>query len=296
MSRKHQFLGSLVQILKRHHDGAFTTRSDREKSLKRLLKSLYEDGYQLEHVKYIKQRHVIHIVNKLKQEGASPGYIKNKMSHIRWLVEKLEKPNLVPSNDELGIPKRIYIDNVDKSRDLTQEDLEKVNAEYMQLSLRAQKFFGLRLEESLKIQAHVADQGERLYIKGSWAKGGKTRYIPILTEEQRAWLDECKSLMKHKHASLIPANITYKTYRDRFEKTCQLKGINHRHGLRHLYAQQRYQEISGMPCRVKGGLLWKEMTWEQRALDRKARMLVSQALGHERIAGITSAYLGTNRK
>jgi len=295
MSRKNNFLGSLVQILKRQHDGAFTTRADREKSLKRILKSLYEDGYQLEHVKYIKQRHIIHLVNKWKQEGASAGYIKNKMSHVRWLAEKLGKPNLVPSNDALGIPKRIYITNKDKSRDLIKEDLEKIKSDYMQLSLRAQKLFGLRLEESLKIQIHVADKGDKLFIKGSWAKGGKDRYIPILNEEQRAWIEECKGLMKHKHASLIPGNTTYKTYRDRFEKACQLQGIDHRHGLRHLYAQQRYEEIARMPCRVKGGLLWKEMTWEQRALDRKARMQVSISLGHER-QSITSSYLGTGRK
>lgn len=66
----------------------------------------------------------------------------------------------------------------------------------MQHSLKAQVLFGLRLEESLKIQPFIADAGQFFYIKGSWAKGGRERTIPILTQAQREWLDEAKQLVQ----------------------------------------------------------------------------------------------------
>ena len=292
MSRSHQFQQSLIQIIKHNKDGSFKTQADRAKSLKQSVNALYAAGYQLEHVKYIKQRHVKYLVDHwLNEEKLGAGSIKNRMSHLRWLMQKLNKPNLIPSNDKLNIPKRVYITSQDKSRELTNDDLAKIPDDYMQMSLQAQKLFGLRMEESLKIQPFVADKGDQLFIKGSWAKGGKDRYIPILTIEQRQWLDDCKVLVKFKSHSLIPADTSFKTYYERFRKRCTRAGIDSRHGLRHAYAQQRYQKITGMLCFIKGGLSRKIMSDEQRMLDEKARMQISLELGHGR-KQITSLYIG----
>ena len=159
----------------------------------------------------------------------------------------------------------------------------------MQMSLQAQKLFGLRMEESLKIQPFVADKGDQLFIKGSWAKGGKDRYIPILKPEQRQWLNDAKTLVKFKSHSLIPVDTSFKTYYERFRKRCARNGINSRHGLRHAYAQQRYQELTNMPCSIKGGLPLKEMSEEQHTLDKAARMQLTRELGHGRIQ-ITRIY------
>lgn len=291
MSRSHQFQQSLIQIIKHNKDGSFKTQADRAKSLKQSINALYTAGYQLEHVKYIKQRHIKYLVDHwLNEERLGAGSIKNRMSHLRWLMQKLNKPNLIPSNNKLNIPKRVYITNQDKSRELTAEDLAKIPDDYMQMSLQAQKLFGLRMEESLKIQPYVAERGDQLFIKGSWAKGGKDRYIPILTIEQRQWLDDCKSLVKFKNHSLIPADTSFKTYYERFRKRCTRTGIDSRHGLRHAYAQRRYQEITGMLSPIKGGLSSKEMNEEQHALDKTARLQISVELGHER-SSITKIYI-----
>ncbi len=115
------------------------------------------------------------------------------------------------------------------------------------------------------------------------------RYIPILTAEQRQWLDDCKCLVKFKSHSLIPTDTSFKTYYERFRKRCTRAGIDSRHGLRHAYAQRRYQEITGMVSPVKGGLSPKEMNEEQRALDKEARLQISIELGHER-SSITNVY------
>jgi integrase len=293
MSKKHQFINSTVQILKHNKDGSFRTQNDRRVSLLKSINDIYAMGYQLDHVKYIRQRHIKMLVNNWKKQGLSPGAMKNRLSHLRWLMDKIDKPLIIPKNDNLGIPKRVYVSNIDKSRDLTASDLAAVNDIFMQLSLRGQRLFGLRVEESLKIQPFVADGGALLYIKKSWAKGGRERIIPILTVEQRAWLDECKAAINSKSDSLIPINMSYKQYRTQFNKRSQEAGINKRHGLRHMYAQERYRELAGFDCVVQGGPDRKNMSLEQRQIDRIARLQVSNELGHSRVANITSQYLGT---
>jgi len=243
-------------------------------------------------VQYIRRRHIEFLVKYwMEKETVGAGALKNRLSCIRWLMGKLGKLNVVPSNDELKIPKRVYVSDVDKSRDLTTRDLASVNDAKMQLSLLGQKLFGLRVEESLKLQPFVADCGDALFIKGSWAKGGRDRFIPILTEEQRLWLDKCKIIVENKSSSLIPDNVIYKTYRKRFEKCCERAGIDRRHGLRHQYAQKRYVEIAGFECELTGGPAKNAMSEEQRQHDRLARMQVSHELGHSRIS-IFRCYCG----
>ena len=66
------------------------------------------------------------------------------------------------------------------------------------------------------------------------------------------------------------------------------------HGLRHAYAQQRYQELTGWPSPTAGGPSVKALTPRQKMVDQKARLTVSQELGHERTQ-IVGIYLGNWR-
>jgi hypothetical protein len=117
----------------------------------------------------------------------------------------------------------------------------------------------------------------------------RLRLVPILTAEQRAWVDECKNAVASKKHSLIPADVIYKVYRKQFEYRCKLAGINKCHGLRHLYAQSRFFELAGFQCPVKGGPTKKTMTLEQQQSDFTARLRISQDLGHSR-ASILKSY------
>lgn len=292
MSLRTQFINSIINIIAHNRDGSFRTRNDRNKYLLAMADSLYSMGYKPKHAMGITTKHVWALVNLWKEEKLSAGTMKNRLSHIRWLLGKLGHENLVPSNEKLGIEKRQYVTNEDKSRELSAEDLEHVHDPRMRLILRAQELFGLRVEESLKIQPHLADQKDRLFIKGSWAKGGRDRTIPILTPEQQAWLDEAKAIVDNKQASLIPEDVSYKTYRKRAEKTWQRAGIDHCHGHRHLYAQRRFEKLAGFPCPAKGGPKKYEMTREQFERNKEARLIVGQELGHSRPA-ITNVYLGS---
>jgi len=77
----------------------------------------------------------------------------------------------------------------------------------------------------------------------------------------------------------------------RFKAQCAAAGIHHVHGHRHQYAQERYRELTGWACPAQGGPTKKQLTYEQKAIDRRARFTISQELGHGR-ESIASVYLG----
>ncbi len=291
MSKKHQMISSVITTIKNNKDGSYRTQDDRRHALIKIAKDVHELGYKLDHIRYMKPKHIHALVKCWKSHGDNPGSMKNRMSHLRWLMCKFDgKIHMVPSNDELDIPRRIYISNQNKSVQLTSVDFERIKDPMMCHSLKGQTLFGLRMEESIKLEPFIADTGEFLYVQKT--KGNRERMIPILTTKQREWLEAAKQLAQHNSHSLIPADTHYKTYRSRFDKACKRAGINSRHGLRHCYAQCRYKELTGWEPPVKGGPKLADMNSDQKYLDRAARLQVSLELGHSR-RNILSVYIGT---
>ena len=196
------------------------------------------------------------------------------MAELRWWAEKIGKQNVIArDNAHYGIGHRQFVTQVSKARELSAVELGRITDPYSAMSLRLQAAFGLRRAESIKIQPGWADRGNQLILKASWAKGGRAREIPIRNEEQRRELDAAKSLAGT--GSLIPAGRRYVDQLRRFE---------------HQYAQVRYQELTGWAAPAAGGPRSKELTHEQRELDRRARLTISEELGHGR-EQITAVYL-----
>jgi len=280
----------LKQLCARNRDGSFATQHDRERILTLIANQLREMGFVNMHVQSLKPKHVEKLVERWKAEGLSTGTFKNRMSELRWWTEKNGKANVVAkSNDAYGIADRRYVTNVSKARQLTSGDLDQVTDPYSRESLQLQAAFGLRREESLKIQPAWADRGDTLVMKDSWTKGGRARAIPIRNAEQRRVLDEAKRLAGK--GSLIPADRTYVQQLRRFEYQCDRAGIHRVHGHRHQYAQERYRELTGWSAPALGGPRSKELTREQKLMDREARLTISSELGHER-EQVTAIYLG----
>jgi integrase len=212
------------------------------------------------------------------------------MTELRWWAEKITKQGVIAKgNDNYGIAKRQYVTNVSQARELTDEDLAKITDPYTHISLRMQPAFGLRREESIKMRPGLADRGDRLFLLDAWTKGGREREIPITTPEQRALLDAAKALAGS--GSLIPKQMTYVEQLNRFKSQCAQAGIRHVHGHRHDYAQTRYEQLTGWACPAKGGLTSRQLTPEQKSIDREARMTITCELGHVRTQ-VTAIYLG----
>lgn len=295
MSLRHKMRSSVIVVLKHNKDGSYRTQDDRSKSLINIANTLYELGYKMEHLRSMKQKHIYALVKHWKDSGTvTADSMRNRMSHIRWLMQKWNKEGMVPTNKILEIPPRKSTTNIDKSRTLSKEDEKAITDPLMRHSLKAQLLFGLRVEESLKIKPFIADQGNRLYMAGPWCKGGRERYIPIRTLEQRDWIDEAKRLVEHKDHSMIPPNTKYVTYRERFKKRCQRANIYKRHGLRHNYAQGQYKDLTGRNAPVKSSSHYGALNEQQKTIEHNARLKITESLGHSRIS-IVDTYIGRSK-
>ncbi|MBK9673885.1 MAG: integrase domain-containing protein [Betaproteobacteria bacterium] len=280
----------LKQLCARNRDGSFATQADRERILTLVANQLREMGFVNMQAQSLKPKHVEKLVERWTAEGLSTGTVKNRMTELRWWAEKIGKANVVAkSNDVYGIADRRYVTNVSKARQLTAGDLARVTDPYSRVSLQLQAAFGLRREESLKIQPAWADRGDRLVLKDSWTKGGRARELPIRHVEQRQVLDEAKRVAGR--GSLIPADRSYVQQLRRFEYQCDRAGIHRVHGHRHQYAQERYLELTGWSAPAAGGPRSRELTREQKSIDREARLTISRELGHER-EQVTAVYCG----
>jgi hypothetical protein len=280
----------LKQLCARNRDGSFATQADRERILTLVANQLREMGFVNLRAQSLKPKHVEKLVERWTAEGLSTGTVKNRMTELRWWAEKIGKANVVAkSNDAYGIADRRYVTNVSKARRMTAGDLARVTDPYSRVSLQLQAAFGLRREESLKIKPVWADRGDRLVLKDSWTKGGRAREIPIRHVEQRQVLDEAKRIAGR--GSLIPADRSYVQQLRRFEYQCDRAGIHRVHGHRHQYAQERYRELTGWSAPAAGGPRSKELTREQKLIDRDARLTISRELGHER-EQVTAIYCG----
>lgn len=291
-SLKYQLLG----LTARNKDGSFATQEARTKVLIQVSGQLKEGGYKLASPDSLKPKHIEYLVNRWKSEGLSVGTIKNRMSHMRWWAEKVGKSSIIPKSNagstqavKLDIPQRSYVPTESKAKELDTAKLEQIRDPRLQLSLRLQKEFGLRREESLKFRPSYAVQGDKLNLKASWCKGGRARSIPIRTAAQVQLLKEIQKTVGN--GSLIPPDKSYSQHLKYYENETGRVGLDRNHGLRHLYAQERYLELTGWKCPIAGGVSSKDLDQDQKQIDRDARLQISQELGHER-EQITVTYIG----
>jgi site-specific recombinase XerD len=278
-----------MQLCRRNRDGSHTTQYQRARSLRAMSRDLQDLGYRNLRAESLKPKHVEALVSHWRDNGLGDATLKNRLAHVRWWAEKVGKSSVVPrDNSALGIADRAYTAQVSRAQELDPR-VSAIPDERIQASLVLQREFGLRREESMKIQPASADRGDRLILQGSWTKGGREREIPIRTESQRLALDQAHKLAGSR--SLIPEEKSYARHLKHYEYQLGKAGLSRMHGLRHAYAQARYQELTGRIAPAAGGTASSELTPEQRVQDREARLAISRELGHER-EQITAIYLG----
>ena len=280
----------LKKLCDRNRDGSHGTRHKRAWILSSVADQLHELGYRQMQVTSLKQKHVEALVKLWLNQKLNPGTIKNRMAALRWWAEKVGKHSVIAkSNAHYGIMDRRFVCAESKAKDINQEQLSRITDPYTRFSLRLQREFGLRREESIKFIARYADKGNHLLLKPSWTKGGKARRVPILTAAQRQLVDEVAAFSGS--GSLIPADKSYIQQQRIYVRQVMNAGLNRMHGLRHQYAQRRFEELTGFQCPVAGGPARNTLTRAQRELDQEARRVISKELGHER-AQIVSVYVG----
>lgn len=285
-----------VSVLCKHNkDGSFGTAAERQKSLKNAMQRISDAGYGIRDVNQLKGKHIRFLVEQWKSDpNITTGTIKNRMSHLRWLAERIGNPRIVErSNSSYDIDNRKYVDNhTNKAKTLSESRLERLTDDFVKYSLRLQQEFGLRREEAIKFQPKFADRGTEIVLKGSWCKGGRERTIPITAESQRELLDEVHAFcQKNNTKSLIPSHKNYAQQMRSYEYQTAKVGELKNHGLRHAYAQRRYETLSGLSSPKNGGKTSRKLSESEKQRNLESRLQVSSELGHNR-EEITAVYIG----
>ncbi len=93
----------LVSIFAANREDAFETQRARACALNGVARMLHEE-FGLQKWANLGQKHIDHVIERWKAEDTGHRSIEGKLSHLRWLVRKIGKANLVPrSNAELGV-------------------------------------------------------------------------------------------------------------------------------------------------------------------------------------------------
>lgn len=282
----------LASLCARNKDGSFATQADRATILHAAARTLQRAGFQNLAASSLKPKHVQVLLDQWRADGIAVGTLKNRMAALRWWAEKVGKQNCVPrTNDAAGIPRRSYVAKDSKAQVLDPATLQKIGHERLRVSMELQQAFGLRREEALKFQPAYATRSstDAIELKASWCKGGRARSIPITTDLQRDVLARATALAGK--ASMIPPDKTYVAWLSTYKEATRVAGARRLHGLRHGYAQARFEALAGFKAPAAGGPSRDQLTPEQRDIDLHVRLQISSELGHGR-EEITSVYLG----
>ena len=280
----------LKKLGRNNRDGSLGTQAKRAYLLSQIANQLHQLGFTGMSARSLRPKHVQALVTHWQRQRIAVGTIKNRMAAIRWWAGKVNRRACVArSNDFYGIASRQMISSFSKAQTLSAAQLARITDRHVYLSLELQRAFGLRREEALKFRPNYADRGDRLVLKASWTKGGKSRVIPIRTDEQRKVLRRAWQLVRNN--SLIPTERSYIQHLRVYVHQIMNAGLSKMHGLRHAYAQERYLELAGWSCPLVGGPKSRSLSPNDCRIDKVARLTISHELGHVR-EQIVAIYIG----
>ena len=166
--------------------------------------------------------------------------------------------------------------------------------------------FGHRFEEAALFNARAAlkqlQKGASKITIHSGTKGGRVRHVPITTQNQVNVLRHVAGV-QGKGRSIIPDSSNYIQFRNAAYHALYPTPLKGFHGLRHEYAQARYEMLTKVKCPVASNIqhgrahhayIAKQLGLSisaARQLDHAARTTIARELGHGRLE-ITNNYLG----
>ncbi|MEC4718223.1 integrase domain-containing protein [Noviherbaspirillum sp. CPCC 100848] len=310
----------LVDALDRHlnHRGRRTVKDDRNVGDYTLVSrrsgllcgfaELRHMGFKLTTPDSLRENHIKALVSYWVQQEFSASTIQNRLAHFRALSKWIGKPGMVRSTMS-------YVDEANRHRvrrtvaaqenlswkgkgiDVTEVIKEAERRDkYTALYLRLMHAFGLRLREAICLRplVDVADNGHFLSVRDG-TKGGRHRIVQIETDYQRETLSLAAAMSQPKNKRIIAAHRSLEQAYQRTRYQMRKLGLTREglgvtaHGLRHQYAQNRYEKIAGIPSPICGG--------DPAQIDRDTHLHacydVMQQLGHSRV-DVAASYYGTH--
>jgi len=299
MTRTDSLVTGAIKAIKAAKNGSAKTRHNHIQEAKRFTETLRHLGYGVKQWKNLSNKHVGAVVNEWKNAGLATGTIKEYVSGVRAVARLFNNHRIAEKNSAFGIENRVYVSNRDKS--VPQAVYERVvatlkgsidiNDHRVAAQLQLQRELGLRKEESFKLQpTHAVMRDGRVFIQHG-TKGGRERIIHDPSQGAKEAIAYAKSVLSGKNT--IPNNMTERQWEWHFYKTLRFHGISQEacgassHGLRHAYAQARYEQITGFEprCRFDSYESFRanaERTagedWSK--ADEDARQIIKAELGH----------------
>jgi len=253
------------------------------------------------------QAYADHLNARYERGEIKAGTPQDYLSKINVAMQeaRLDQECRVRGKTDAGLPSKSGITEADKSTPQHNFDAAKQGlTERLGAQLDLQREMGLRFKESSLIDAravlkHAEQTGKIKIIDGT--KGGRPREIPITSLTQINALKHAAEIQQGDR-SLVPDDLKWVQYQNQCYRAIAKTDL-HFHGNRHHYANERYQALIGVNGPVRAGVahgsahhqhIAKSLNIsisEARALDKEARLKVSEELGHSRIS-ITNNYLG----
>ena len=292
-------VSQIDSIFKHSNERSIKSRYRYYEATKRFCRFL-ADNYRLQKFKNVEDRHFKAYAEHLKENNEATT-IQTDLSGILYFHERSGSKNKLSENDQLGLPKRAVgkedrswtPEEISKARIVARE-MGRVDVE---ISLDLVPTFGLRIEELCRLKVEQlmhAKENDQLIVQG---KGKKTRPIPVDKEQMKIikkYLDYAKASGRYPGDYLISSSekngvlhekrslqnwmsFNREKFMDENRADMKEEGKKDRHetiswhGLRHNYAQRRFEEVS-------------------KVSPEKAKKVVSHNLGHGR-EEITDIYL-----
>lgn len=297
------------------------TRKRFGETLARAIGELRELNMPIQRIDQFSRRHLVALVVRwVNEEHQEASTVMNKVSQIRKFCELIGKVGAIPKREELyeileqhGVPRSALVRHqvAPGSKSWTSAGVEPIRiAELLAeehpheaLLVELMLYFGLRVSEVLSLNPYKADvQGGLLLTAGT--KGGKDRLVPYMEDpelaaKQREVLDRALVWVheNNRRGDMGYPGLSMEKARKKYYNTLEAVGLTKAkmgvvsHGLRHEYAANLFEQITGHRPPVEGQ---EPSEWflKNRAMVDHAYIMVSEALGHWR-KDIASSYLGS---
>lgn len=295
---------------------SFKTRQERADFLRRFFRDLQCKGgvKTLPDPRNLGDRHVRAMVGVWQQEKLVPATIQTYLSFLRGLALWTGKPGFIRKPSFYGLSREEYerhdASGEDKSWtakgidiDALIEDICKYDP-YIGVSMRLIRTMGLRRKEALMFRpwscvVPFEDTGLPLDKRqADWyaaivagSKGKRPRHIPLDSPQRLAAIEQARSLAAHRDAHMGRPGASLKQSMKRFMYVMVKFNITKKalgvtaHGLRHDVLIGKFEELTGQPVPIRGGLKLPK------GIDHPARQAVAELAGHARRRA-SNAYLG----
>lgn len=174
MSRKTRLLNDINNKLSRLKVGTKSVRKTYQYILKKIVEDLAHTGYVPE-LNKITKAHIEKLIFLWQGRGNKSNTILNKLGILRKIISEL------PDNKELGIKKSVVKNNFTNS-------IPQISDPKIHDICRMQQLFGLKKYEAIRFCGYMI-KDECILIPRAIAYNNLDRYVPILTNEQKEFLE-----------------------------------------------------------------------------------------------------------